>query len=231
MVSIVVPALNEENYLPRLLDSLDKQSLAPGEVIVADAGSTDRTADLARDFGCLVVQGGNPACGRNSGARQAQGEYLLFLDADVMLEKAFLHDLMVRVRERNLDVASGFITPDSGRRLDRFLLLVSNWYSYLIQRLSPHGSGFYILARKSLHDEIGGFNEELFLAEDHDYLIRAARRGRFAFLTHPRVIFSVRRFEREGRWTMVWKYFVLEIYRAFKKDVKSKVVSYDFGKF
>lgn len=231
MLSIVIPALNEEHYLPRLLDSILEQSYTDYEVIVADARSIDGTAAAARRYGCRVVPGGTPAQGRNAGARLARGSYILFLDADVLLEKTFLSDLLHSVGQRRLDVASGFVTPDSGKPLDRVLVTGSNWYCFLIQKLSPHGSGFYILATKPLHNRIGGFREDLFLAEDHDYLRRAARQGRFAYLRHPRVIFSVRRFDKEGRWGLVWKYFILEIYKAFKKEIKTTIIPYDFGHF
>ena len=231
MISIVIPALNEEKYLPRLLDSLGRQSFTHYEMIVADAGSTDGTVELARGYGCQVVAGGNPARGRNEGARHAKGPYILFFDADVMVKETFLSELIERTLERKLEVASGFVTPDSRKTLDRLLVMGSNWYGYAVQYTRPHGSGFYIFVRKSLHDRIGGFNEKLFLAEDHDYLSRAAREGKFAYLTQPRVIFSMRRFDKEGRWALVWKYFVLEIYRALKKEVKDKIVPYDFGNF
>jgi glycosyltransferase involved in cell wall biosynthesis len=230
-ISIVIPALNEEKYLPRLLDSLLKQSFNRYEVIVADAGSTDKTVEVARSYGCRVVAGGTPARGRNEGAGKAGGEYILFLDADVMVKETFLDDLLRQVRQKRLDVASGFVSPDSGKTLDKLLVTGSNWYCYLVQYTRPHGSGFYIFVRKSLHDRIGGFNEKLFVAEDHDYLSRAADKGKFAYLTHPQVIFSMRRFDKEGRWALVWKYFVLEIYRAFKKEVKDKIVPYEFGNF
>jgi len=231
MISIVIPAFNEEKYLPRLLDSLARQSLTDYELIVADASSRDKTVAFARNHGCRIVKGGSPARGRNEGARQAKGEYLLFLDADVMVKETFLNDLMKQVRCRNLDVASGFVTPDSRKALDGLLVAISNFLGYLAQYTRPHGSGFYIFVRKALHLRIGGFNENLFLAEDHDYLARAARKGKFAYLTQPRVIFSMRRFDAEGRWTVVWKYLQLELYRAFRKKITDKTIPYDFGNF
>jgi glycosyltransferase involved in cell wall biosynthesis len=231
MLSIVIPALNEEKYLPRLLDSLERQTFADFETIVADAGSCDCTTKVAARYGCMVVSGGKPAQGRNEGARHAKAPFVLFLDADVLVEENFLEDLMGRVFQRKLEVASGFVCPDSGKLIDKLLVSGSNLYCYLVQRASPHGSGFYILARKSLHDRIGGFNEQLFMAEDHDYLCRAARLGKFEYLRHPRVIFSMRRFDKEGRGVIIWKYFVLEMYRAFKKEVKREVVPYDFGNY
>ena len=77
--SIIIPTYNEEEYLPVLLESIKKQDFDDYEVIVADANSTDRTREIAEEYGCIVVDGGLPGVGRNNGARVAKGEYLLFL--------------------------------------------------------------------------------------------------------------------------------------------------------
>jgi glycosyltransferase involved in cell wall biosynthesis len=217
LISIVVPTLNEEKYLPRLLQSLRQQTCTDFEVIVADAESGDATRTMAIEYGCRVVPGGRIAQGRNAGARQARGEYLLFLDADVTVAPTFLEELMRQVRRRQLEAASGFITPDSRKLLDKLMVSTSNLWHFTIQLCYPHASGFYILARKTLHEAIGGFDEELFLTEDHDYVIRAARRGKFRYLWKPRVRFSVRRFDKEGRLKLIGKFLVLEIYMLFKR--------------
>jgi glycosyltransferase involved in cell wall biosynthesis len=230
MLSIVIPTLNEEKYLPHLLESLAHQTFSDFEVIVADANSLDATRDIAAQHGCKIVPGGRMAQGRNAGARRAQGEYVLFLDADVTVAPSFLAELLEKIVRKKLDVASGFITPDSKRIFDRIMVTTSNVLHFAIQYVYPHASGFYIVARKSLHDAIGGFDEELFLTEDHDYVIRGARVGKFRYLWKPRVKFSVRRFDKEGRWRLIGKYFVLEIHMLFRK-VKEEVVGYEFGKF
>ena len=94
-LSIVIPTKNEENYLPRLLESIRSQVFSDYEVIVADAASTDRTREVAVKFGAKVVEGGLPGPGRNRGAEAAQGDRLLFLDADVVLpSEDFLSDML-----------------------------------------------------------------------------------------------------------------------------------------
>jgi len=80
-VSIIIPALNEENYLPKLLGSIKKQTFKDYEVIVADAHSKDRTREIARKFGAKIVDGGRPANGRNIGAKAASGEFLFFFES------------------------------------------------------------------------------------------------------------------------------------------------------
>jgi 4,4'-diaponeurosporenoate glycosyltransferase len=89
-VSVVVPARNEAQRLPRLLDGLAAAAPRPDEVIVVDDGSTDGTADLARAHGARVVVAGEPPAGWTGkahacqqGADVARGDVLVFLDADV----------------------------------------------------------------------------------------------------------------------------------------------------
>ena len=69
ILSIIIPTYNEEEYLPVLLESIKEQSFDDYEVIVADANSTDKTREIAKEYGCIVVDGGLPAVGRNNGAR------------------------------------------------------------------------------------------------------------------------------------------------------------------
>ena len=75
-LSVIIPTLNEIAYLPQLLDALAKQTRLPDEIIVADAGSKDGTAELAQSRGVRFVHGGMPAVGRNAGARAAKGHAL-----------------------------------------------------------------------------------------------------------------------------------------------------------
>jgi len=82
MLSIIIPTLNEEKYLPFLLSSIKEQNFKDYEIILSDAGSEDRTIEIAKSYGCRVVKGGLPAKGRNQGARAAAGDLLLFLDSD-----------------------------------------------------------------------------------------------------------------------------------------------------
>src|SRR3989339_1980792 len=105
MLSIIIPAYNEERYLPKLLNCIKKQTYRDYEVIVADANSKDKTRQIAKKYGCRVVKGGMPAAGRNNGAKAAKGGILLFLDADVQFDKDFLKKALNEINKRELDVA------------------------------------------------------------------------------------------------------------------------------
>jgi len=96
-LTIVIPARNESQSLPKLLISLNRQDylrLPDTRVFVADANSTDDTAEIARSFPARfpieIIPGGLPALGRNAGARRATTRYVLFLDADVELADSTL---------------------------------------------------------------------------------------------------------------------------------------------
>ncbi|PIV12587.1 MAG: teichoic acid biosynthesis protein, partial [Candidatus Nealsonbacteria bacterium CG03_land_8_20_14_0_80_36_12] len=95
MLSIIIPTLNEEKYLPSLLEEIKKQNFSDYEIIVADGGSEDKTVKIARNYGCKIVKGGLPAKGRNEGAKIAEGDILLFMDADnIFLPENFLKNLL-----------------------------------------------------------------------------------------------------------------------------------------
>ena len=120
-VSVVIPARNEEQNLPRLLRSLANQAIQPREIIVVDDGSTDRTAEVAREFGAVVVsskplpdgwRGKTWAC--HQGAQAASGELLLFVDADTWFEPAGLGKVISAWQSRFVVQPSG-CEPGLGR--------------------------------------------------------------------------------------------------------------------
>ncbi|TAL19706.1 glycosyltransferase [Patescibacteria group bacterium] len=230
MLSIVIPTLDEEELLPRLLASIKRQSFRDLEVIVADAGSRDRTREIAMAHGATVVAGGLPSVGRNSGAAAAKGELLLFLDADVELpDPDFLTHFVAEFERQTLDVATTFIKPLSDRQIDAIFYGFYNSYIFATQKFFPHAHGFCILARRTIHELIGGFDPAVRLAEDHDYAQRAARRGRFGVVRGTRIPVSTRRFERDGHLLTACKYILCELHMLALGAVKSDIFRYRFG--
>jgi glycosyltransferase involved in cell wall biosynthesis len=216
--SLIVPAYNEEALLPRLLDTVDRarQAYRAGadaiEVIVADNMSTDDTAQMARGRGCAVVsvEKRTIAAARNGGARIARGEILAFVDADIQIHLDTFNEI-----DRVL--ATGrVIGGTTGIRFERSSVGLSCSYGLLIVmggllRLS-HGrlpalqvDTGVVFCRRRDFEEIGGYREDLFFAEDVRLLVDLSRLGRkrgeeLARRTRAPAVFSTRKFDKYGDW-------------------------------
>ncbi|MEK9152114.1 MAG: glycosyltransferase [Patescibacteria group bacterium] len=230
MLTIVIPTYNEAEYLPLLLRSLEMQTFRDFEVVVADNHSTDLTREIAREHGCRIVDGGMPAGGRNRGAEAANGEAILFLDADVILpDPWFLQMTVAEFARRNLGVATCGVKPISSRNVDKVIHEVFNYFMWVTRAMAPHAPGFCIFARRDVHRAIGGFDEAITLAEDHDYAERAAKESKFGILKTYKVPVSVRRFDRDGRLNVAVKYMLCELHMRTAGAVKNDFFNYTFG--
>ncbi|MBT4857389.1 glycosyltransferase [Candidatus Uhrbacteria bacterium] len=227
-LSIVIPALNEEKLLSDLLSSIKKQTV-DAEVIVADAKSTDDTKKIAESFGARVVDGGLPSYGRNAGAKVATGDIILFLDADVVLpDENFLSRALNEFATRPFDVATADVIPKSIRRYDRFSFWVYNRYVRAWGSRRAHAPGFFIIIRRALHAKIGGFDERIVFCEDHEYVGRAAKQGQFGFLNSVKIPTSVRRFDKDGRFSIALKFIKAELHLIFRGPILDNSFDYTF---
>lgn len=229
--SVIIPALNEETLLPGLLADLRGQTRPPLEIIVADAGSTDRTQSIAREAGAIVVPGGRPPAGRNNGARAAKGELLIFLDADVRVPPTFVADACAEFDERYLDLATCENSPLSDHPVDKLLHDFVNFAIKLSQFSDPHAFGYCTLVTRRLFERVGGFDESLRMAEDHDFVKRASHYRPLRVLRSAQVSVSVRRLEKEGRVRFVNKVLTVELHRLLFGEVKNDLFEYEFGNF
>ena len=212
-LTIVIPAKNESAMLPRLLESLcrqDYEGMAETRVLVADAGSTDGTREIALGF-CdrlkvEVVPGGLPSVGRNEGARLAATKYVLFLDADVELpEPTLLRRAMWRMRRRRLHLATTNIACREGSFFDDLLYAGSNLMQRVGSVTKPFATGMFMLFDREVFWALGGFNEQALFAEDY-LLSKGVARIRFR-IVRGRVLTTNRRFQKLGHWRMVWMFF------------------------
>ena len=230
ILSIIIPTYNEEEYLPVLLESIKKQSFDDYEIIVADANSTDKTREIAESYGCIVVDGGLPAKGRNNGAKIAKGEYLLFLDSDLMLTDEYLRNVIYEFQMERLGIAITQMLPMSNKVEDKLFHDFANYFMISVEKIKPHGAGCYgIIARKELHDACGGFDEELNFGEDTDYIERLAKKERFKVLRNAKIGVSTRRLEEEGIETLIRQYGKSTVNDFLGKRTDAKELNYNFG--
>ena len=211
--SVIIPAYNEERYLPRLLDSVDAARTAyrggrgAVEVIVADNASTDRTAEVARARGCRVapVERRAIASARNGGASAASGSVLAFVDADT-----------VGIHPRTFDavdeaLASGrYVGGATGVTLERWSVGLATTYALMVPLVWITGVDTgVVFCRRDDFEEVGGYDERRYFAEDVAFLMALRRLGRprrqkLARLTHVKAVASVRKFDQHGDWHYLW---------------------------
>ena len=230
MLSIIIPTLNEEKYLPKILDSIKKQGITNCEVLIADNKSKDKTVAIAKKYKCKIVKGGLPGKARNQGAKNAKLDILLFLDADVILTKDFIKNALKEFNEDNLSIGTSKFYPINGNILDTISHHIGNFFMILFQRVRPFGPGFCIIIKRDLHNKIKGFDESLVLAEDHDYLERASKHGKFGVFKNTKLLVSTRRFKKDGRFRTYYKYIIVTMKVMAGKKIREHKFQYDFGK-
>ncbi len=228
-VSIIIPTYNEEEFLPDLLTSIQRQYFDDLEVIIADANSADKTREIAESFGCKIVPGGLPSVGRNNGAKEAKGELLLFLDADSVLSNNYISSAIEEFELHNLGIAITQIVPLEKGFINQMTHEFANYMTKQISHIKPHGAGCYgILTYKSLHEKVNGFDENLDFGEDTDYIERVAKVSRFKVLENPRLLISTRRLEEEGIKDITLKYAKSTAKQMVGKKVTLEELDYSF---
>ena len=210
MISVIIPAYNEEAYLRRTLNAVNRQDYQPYEVIVVANGCSDQTAAIARghcDKLILAPETGLSRA-RNMGAHAACGELLLFLDADTLLEWDALENVAQRFARK---YAAGTLKgkPDSDRLIYRLIYATKNF----MHRWSLHeGSSGVILCWKDDFLAMRGFDEALELMENSDLINKLGTLGKYLYIEETAAITSMRRYEKRGvgRAGKLWFKFWLQ---------------------
>jgi phosphoglycolate phosphatase len=224
-LTIIIPTLNEEFYIPRLLDSIAEQKNAPKlQIVVVDANSKDKTAlkvqEFQTKFSDLVFIIADPNVGhqRNVGATQAKYDYILFLDADVILPSDCLKKLSLYINGSSNFIATTIHLTERMSILDcaglAFLygLFLLSWLARM-----PVINGDFVFTTREVHKRINGFKEGAILGEDTDYGLRAIKSGaKYRFIVKTHIIASDRRVKNMGRWRLILLYsrVFLKVYRS-----------------
>jgi len=173
------------------------------------------------------VNGGLPSKGRNNGAKIAKGDILLFLDSDTMLPKDFLKDNLKEFNKRKLVTAGIILKPLSNKISAYFVHLIYNMFSRMVQFMSPHAGGCCIFCRKDIFQKLKGFNEMIKIAEDHDFVKRSKKYGKFRILKSKQLFLDIRRLEKEGIIGITKKFIIIDLYRLFKGEIKNSPIDYE----
>ena len=205
--SVIIPAYNEEEYLPATLAALKdaaNETNLPAEIIVVDNESADKTAQIAKNFGAKIVseREHNIAKVRNAGAKTANGDVLIFIDADTLVPKTLFHKIADAMREEKCSGGAVAVSYEEFQRkwIKYYLLGWRFWASVFNMK-----QGAAQFCRKSVFEKVQGYDETIYMGEDISFywkLSEFARKtgGFLTFIENPKVITSTRRFDKMSVW-------------------------------
>ena len=202
MLSFVIPAHDEAPLIGAALAALHSaaaQAGAPYEVIVADDSSTDGTAAIARRAGARVVRTERRqiAVARNAGAALAQGDVLVFVDADTLVTGEAVRGALEAVRG---GAVGGGTVVRFDEPMPRYARIMAATFLWIYSRLGL-ATGCFLFCRRDAFLAAGGFDECLFAGEEIALSRSLRKQGRFVILREP-VVTSARKMRTYSGWEM-----------------------------
>ncbi|MCX8163390.1 MAG: glycosyltransferase [Candidatus Micrarchaeota archaeon] len=225
-VSVIIPTLNEEKNIKKSLSSIRRQKFSGEfEIIVADGGSEDKTVEIARKYADKIVTEHTRtiAAGRQAGAMVAEGEIYVYTDADAVVQKNWLENIVKPFEDKNVVAAYGWIVPLKGHSLEVFIL---KYLALIVAYLSSiigldYLAGSNMALRASAFKRVGGMNIHLTTGEDIDIIKRVRKLGKVVFVPEAVVKYSMRRIRNWG----YRKYFLFHAKNYFMTHFFNKSAS------
>ena len=215
-VSVIIPTFQEEKYIAAILSKLVnvKSSI---EIIVVDGKSQDNTVEIAKRFTNRVyqIQERGISKARNYGARRANGDILVFLDADVNPPQDFVEIVLKIFNDETVVGATCYIMPARPTFAETVFFLFYNLLIRLCSSFKSHSRGEFFVVRRKEFLKAKGFDESMPCLEDHDLAYRLSKLGKFAFIKDLTVYETLRRFRKlgltkvVGRWLTDYASFIL----------------------
>lgn len=224
MLSIIIPAFNEEKLLPATLMAI-KGALADfddAEIIVVDNESTDKTRAIAESAGALVVTENihNIAAVRNKGAKAANGDVLVFIDADTIVRPGLFEHIATAMSDEKCVGGSAAVEYEAPYRRIWMRFFMKLWT--ILGKLTRMRGGALQFCRRDVFDELGGYDTTIYVGEDIDFHWRLdklanACGGHTAFIEKPKVVTSSRRWNEMGLLRMLFFTHPITIFLAWRR--------------
>ncbi len=197
--SIIIPAFNEEKYIVNTLNHITNLNYTNYEVIIVENGSTDNTYKIAKQYENekikVIKSKKGVSIAKNEGIKHISknSEYTIFLDADTIIEKNFLKELNLFLKEKNYVIGTTSIKPyNSNSKKDKL------WYKFydISHKITQTSYSIQIIKSDLLKNV--KFDEELNFSEDIKFIKDAKKYGKFFFFNTNSVATSTRRFKKDG---------------------------------
>lgn len=228
--SFIIPTLNEEALLPKLLGQLNDakpREKYKFEIIISDGGSTDNTLTIAKKFADKIITKEDTALqniaeGRNIGAASASGDIFIFLNGDVLFKDPleffdFLENYFVP-SEYLAFTCYVWIYPEESKFTDKFFHTIYNTYFFLLNYFGiGMGRGECQVIRREVFEQVGGYNNQCAAGEDFELYKRIRKLGKIFYSKNIYVFESPRRFRKFGYLRVSFSWFLNSISVIFRK--------------
>ena len=231
-ISVVITAYNEEAYLPSCLEALGAQDFPKEnfEIIVVDNNSTDKTAEIAKDFGARVIEEKRQGYvfGLNTGMYAAGNEIIAVTDADTIVAQDWLTEINRAFGNEKVVAVTGLNDKSFQLRiLSPFVSLLSHSLLKLTFALGkPNLCGFNFAVRREIFHQIGGLDLRFKMSPDVDLGMRLTKLGQVKYVPSMRVTTSPRRWQDNPLKTFIeyTKGYVSATILRRPPSVKQKVI-------
>jgi len=234
LISVIIPTLNEEKLLPRLLDQLSDQNLKSKyefEIIVSDGGSKDKTLEIAKNYTDKIVvyqekRRQKISEGKNAGFKISKGEILVFICADCRIENPEMFFDYVSNFKNSKYLAATFwfdVFPEEKKWSDYIFHTFFNWLIKLLNYVgNGMGRGECQVIRREVFEKVGGYNEELTAGEDYDLYTRIRKLGKIDVNFKIKIFESPRRYRKYGyiKIILMWFRNSLRVFNILKTQVE-----------
>lgn len=218
--TIVIPTLNEQVHLPKLLNDLKSQSTQNFDVVVVDAKSEDNTRSIASKMGCLVVESSkkNVSYQRNIGVKASNTKWVIFMDADNRIPKTFIYKITNYISKHKVDILSTWLKSSSKLKKDKLTATIMNIFMEINKNSSqPYVMESMIAIKKEVFLKIGGFDIDVNWREGEGLLKKAKEyEFIFEFIRNPKYTYSFRRLKKIGAFKMFQEMSQMEIIKLLK---------------
>lgn len=212
--SVVIPTLDEQKTLPKLLQDLESQTFQDFDVWIVDGGSKDKTVEITQSliqgnkkYQCISTQTKNVSMQRNVGAEKSTGTWVVFFDADIRIPSYYLEGIHYNLMKKKCDAWTTWCSPDLKTPEAKLVIQMQNIAFEGGEMLGiPYAVGAALGVRREVFQAVGGFDASLSFMEDTELARRIHKNHyRFSVFRDPMFIYSTRRFRKEGTFSLIAK--------------------------